>query len=235
MSDKRGGEHTGTNLESGSREEGAYLGLDRDVDPLINRALEIIEPPAAQKVWCRTNIVWSIGRVIDAARVVSSKKRRDKLVIVARSLRKIRREIEKNGTYLPFPLPVSPIPASPEQVEKWNQEVEMSQKDLRRRRRLLEGFVKELDRSSAGVDQLSKGSKPKRSGGKKDNQKREAALNAFILLRAFGDKQPTLTMNGAFPKLADALYEAATGKNADLYSQCRALHESIRGSGAKHR
>ena len=233
MRDKRGSEHTGTYLEPGSPEEGACLGLDRDVDPLINRALEIIKPPAAQEVWCRTNIVWSIGRVIDAASVVSS--RRDKLVIVARSLRKIRREVEKNRTYLPFPLPVSPIPASPEQVEKWNQEVEMSQKDLRRRWRLLEGFVKELDRSAAGVDQLSKGLKPKRSGGKKDNQKREAALNAFILLRAFGDKRPTLTMNGAFPKLADTLYEAATGKDADLYSQCRAFRESIPGSGPKHR
>ena len=238
MKAKRGGDQRPYQrvFESGSPEERAYLGLGRNVDPLISEALEIINPPTAQKVWCRTNVVWSIRRVIDAARFVSSKKQRDKLATVAQSLRKIRNEIEKNGPYLPLPLPVSPIPVpvSPNRVEKWRKEVEMRQKDLERRQLLLESFLKELDQSAAGVDQLSKDAKPKRSGGRKDNQKRDAALNALILLRAFGGKRPTLTANRAFPRLADTLYKAATGKDADLYSQCRAIFESIPGSGSKH-
>jgi hypothetical protein len=213
--------------------ERTYLGLDRNVDPLINQALTIINPPAVQKGRCRTSVVWSIRRVIDAARIVSSKDQRDKLADAAQSLRKIRREIEKNARYLLLPLPISPIPVPvpPNALEKYRQEHEKSKKDLKRQRLLLESFLRELDRSVARVDQLSKDAKPKRSGGKKDYQKRDAALNAFILLRGFSGKRPTLT---AVHKLAGTLYEAATGKpDADLYPQCRVLFESIRASGSK--
>jgi hypothetical protein len=164
MKAKRASEHTGTYLlEPGSREERAYLGLDRDVGSLINDALKIIRPPAAQEVQCHRSIVYSIRGVIDAARVVSSKKQRDKLVVVAQSLPKIHREIEKNRAYLL--LPVSPISFPADQVQKWRQEYEIQQKDLGRRRLLLESFLKELDQSAEGVDQLSKDAKPRRSGG----------------------------------------------------------------------
>ncbi len=222
-------------FEPGSQEERAYLGLHRNVDLLINQALEIIKPNAAEKIWCRTNVVWSIRGVIDAARIISSKEKRDKLADVAQSLRKIRSGIEKNAPYLLIPLPLSPIPMPfpPNALGKWRQEYEKREKDLNRRRLLLESFLKELDRSLVRVDQLTKDARPKRSGGRKDNRKRDAAVNAFILLRAFGRKRPTLTVGGEFPRLADTLYKAATGKNADLYSQCRALFESIRGSGSK--
>jgi hypothetical protein len=172
MKAKRASEHTETYLEPDSREEREYLGLDRDVGSLIKDALEIISPPAAQEVRCRTNIVYSIRRVIDAARFVSSKKRRDKLVVAAQSLRKIRSEIEKNRAYLL--LPVSPISFPADQVQKWRQEFEIQQKDLERRRLLLESFLKELDQSAEGVDQLSKDAKPRRSGGRRTirNEKR---------------------------------------------------------------
>jgi hypothetical protein len=240
-------------LEPGSREERAYLG-HRNVDTLINEALAIINPPAVQKVSCHTSVVHSIRRVIDAARLIPSKelplkeqkKQRDKLkkqrkeqrgklANAAQSLRKLRREIEKNESYLLLPLQISPIPVPvpPNAFEKRRQEDEKREKDLKRRRLLLESFLKELDRSVARFDQLSKDAEPKRSGGKKDYQKRDAALNAFILLREFSGKRPTLTVDAAFHELAGTLYKAATGKTADLYPQCRAMFEFIRGSGSK--
>jgi hypothetical protein len=121
----------------------------------------------------------------------------------------------------------------PNAFEKRRQEDEKRENDLKRRRLLLENFLKELDRSVARVDQQSRDAKPKRSGGKKDYQKRDAALNAFILLRGFSGKLPTLTVDAAFHELAGTLYKAATGKTADLYPQCRTLFKSIRGSGSK--
>jgi hypothetical protein len=51
--------------------------------------------------------------------------------------------------------------------------------------------------------------------------KEDSARFAFVLITAFAGKDPTLTVDGPFYRLAANLYEAATGAEANLERHCR--------------
>jgi hypothetical protein len=51
--------------------------------------------------------------------------------------------------------------------------------------------------------------------------KEDSARFAFVLIILFGGKDPTLTVDGPFYRLAANLYEAATGAEANLERHCR--------------
>ena len=56
--------------------------------------------------------------------------------------------------------------------------------------------------------------------------KKLAANFAYDVLERFSDRPPTLTPSGPFFNLAQILYEAMTGEDANLERQCRAVHRA---------
>jgi hypothetical protein len=94
-------------------------------------------------------------------------------------------------------------------------------------------FLKTLEQASQRTALHARKIKVPRSGGRPNYLKGHAAYCALALLFQFGQKNPTLTTDGHFFRLAAVLYEIATGKtDVDLISYCRKAHKDWRSSAA---
>jgi hypothetical protein len=68
----------------------------------------------------------------------------------------------------------------------------------------------------------------RRTGRNVDPVKKRAAGAAYRLLEKYGTSRPTLTAGGPFFELSNLLYEAATGKRAELDHQCEIIFRDVR-------
>jgi hypothetical protein len=98
------------------------------------------------------------------------------------------------------------------------------------------GLARELDRLVADCEGKIAKIKVERSGGRGGDlvaeQKRVAAERAFDLLLEHGHRQPTLTKDGDYIKLAALLFRVATGRRSDPTRACSKLLKDVRAASS---
>jgi hypothetical protein len=168
----------------------------------IERAMELIAPPADRERQCRRFLSNDIMEIAEAG-PPTAKKSKEQLTAAAKALRAALEAVKAMPPFRRFLLLES----------------------------LQANFLDQLASAASTVALQATRQRVPRDGGRRTDaryRKQEAAWAAWVLLERYGQKRPTLTKDGPFPELASTLYEAATGKrDADLWHQCLVVWRTV--------
>jgi hypothetical protein len=190
----------------------------------IERAMELIAPPADREQRCRERLSRYVEDIARDTLPICAGEERTQLEDAAKALQKALKALkrlprERQRWLLP------PIKrAGPGPLRLQDLISDPISEDLR-----LAIFLNELEYTAISAELQAMRRKVPRSGGRPDYRKQAAAMYALLLLVQFGRKRPTLTADGCFFNLASVLYEAATGKpDIDLSWHCQQVYRDWR-------
>jgi hypothetical protein len=179
---------------------------------LFSQALKLIGEPPERRHDCRCAVFDAIWE-IKTSQVSTAKEVKGKLLDIAEFLEKAMRTMEELPESVRLALP--PRTSLLEIIGR-NDSIAADKR--------AGAFLITLDAAAHTAKRLAAKTRVRRTG-RAELAKQVAAESAWDLLERFGQERPTLTRGGTFPKLADTLYEDATGKADDLFEYCRAVYQ----------
>jgi hypothetical protein len=171
------------------------------LEEIINRAVQLIDPIDSQKTECRKHVELAILRVRQIAcwRASRTPNSFEKLTVA------LEKATEAFNKFFKTPDCAQSICINVQEVGAFFKIPELILKVLRSRKKHV----------------------PKKGGPIADGAKRIAAWNSFALIQGLGKKRATKTIGGSFYELASVLYEGATyTAHENLERHCRKVFEA---------